>query len=214
MNAPLNATAMLTVHTFGDSILDSGRYNNFGLTPGQLLVRNDDGLFPQFRGRDLSSRGPARLEHRARDGASVRSLHGQARGVSVDGPAVALITVGGNDLLGGLMTDRGPGVDAFAQLLDDFVRQLPIRPVLLGDVYDPTFGDDSRNFLPVDPAIARRNHRRVNSAIAQVAARHGQLVGLHAHFLTGDPSWYTSTIEPSLTGVSEVRRAFLRHLLA
>jgi acyl-CoA thioesterase-1 len=36
---------MLTVHTFGDSILDSGRYNNLGLTPGQLLVRNDDGLF-------------------------------------------------------------------------------------------------------------------------------------------------------------------------
>ena len=214
MNAPLNATAMLTVHTFGDSILDSGRYNNFGLTPGQLLVRNDDGLFPQFRGQDLSSRGPARLEHRARDGASVRSLHGQARGVRVDGPAVALITVGGNDLLGGLMTDRGPGVDAFAQLLDDFVAQLPIRPVLLGDVYDPTFGDDSRNFLPVDPTIARRNHRRVNSAIAEVAARHGQLVGLHAHFLTGDPSWYTSTIEPSLTGVSEIRRAFLRHLPA
>lgn len=59
---------MTTLVAFGDSILDSGRYNAYGVTPGQLLVDNDDRLFPEFRGRDLSSRGPARLEHRARDG--------------------------------------------------------------------------------------------------------------------------------------------------
>jgi hypothetical protein len=34
-------------------------------------------------------------------------------------------------------------------------------------------------------------------------------VDLHAHFLTGDPSWFTKEVEPSLTGASEVRRAFL-----
>jgi hypothetical protein len=49
----------------------------------------------------------------------------------------------------------------------------------------------------------------VNAAIAAVALRHGQLVDLHAHFLTGDPSWFTWTIEPSLRGASEVRRCFL-----
>jgi hypothetical protein len=59
---------MLSLVTFGDSILDSGRYNACSVTPGQLLVTNDDRLFPEFRGRDLSSRGPARLEHRARRG--------------------------------------------------------------------------------------------------------------------------------------------------
>jgi len=32
-------TQMLTVYTFGDSILDCGRYNQFGIHPGQLLVR-------------------------------------------------------------------------------------------------------------------------------------------------------------------------------
>lgn len=76
-------------------------------------------------------------------------------------------------------------------------------------VYDPTFGDDSRNFLGVSAGIARANHRRVNEVIARLAQRHGRLVDLHAHFLLGEPSWFTRTIEPSLLGASEVRRAFL-----
>ena len=38
---------MTSLVTFGDSILDSGRYNPYGVTRG-LLVNNDDGLFPQF----------------------------------------------------------------------------------------------------------------------------------------------------------------------
>jgi hypothetical protein len=44
------------------------------------------------------------------------------------------------------------------------------------------------------------------------ASRYGVLVDLHAHFLTGDPSWFTRTIEPSLRGASEVRRCFLPYL--
>ena len=205
---------MRTVYTFGDSILDCGWYNPHGVHPGALLVSNDDRLFPEFRGRDLASRGPARLDHRARDGATVASLPAQARGLpEPEGEAVALLTVGGNDLLGGLILDGGPGVAAFARALEAFVRGLPIRPVLLGNVYDPTFGDDERDFLGVEPKLARANHRRVNEAIADVAARYGALVDLHAHFLGGDPSWYTRTIEPSLIGASEVRRSFLPRVL-
>jgi len=203
---------MITVYTFGDSILDCGRYNAQGVHPGQLLVRNDDALFPEFRGRDLSARGPARLAHRAQDGATVDDLPAQAHGVRAEGSPVALLTIGGNDLLRGLIRDQGPGVAAFATALDAFVRDLPIRPVLLGNVYDPTFGDDRRNFLGVDPALGRTNHQRVNAVIAEVASRYGALVDLHAHFLGGDPSWFTATIEPSLHGASEVRRCFLRHI--
>jgi lysophospholipase L1-like esterase len=205
---------MLTVYTFGDSILDCGRYNAFGIHPGQLLVQNDDARFPEFRGHDLHTRGPARLEHRAQDGATVDDLVAQARGVRVQGPSVALLTIGGNDLLRGLIRDHGPGVTAFATALEAFVRDLPIRPVLLGNVYDPTFGDDARNFLGVDPMLGRTNHQRLNAAIADIAHRYGALVDLHAHFLTGDPSWFTATIEPSLRGASEVRRCFLRQLPA
>jgi acyl-CoA thioesterase I len=203
---------VLTLYTFGDSILDSGWYNDHGLNPGQLLVRNDDRLFPEFRGQDLSSRRPTRLEHRAVDGATVASLPAQARALPRAEEAVAILTVGGNDLLQGLIVDRSPGIDAFAAALDAFLRELPIRPVLLGNVYDPTFGDDARNFTGVPPALARASHRRINAAIAEVAGRYGTLVDLHAHFLSGDPSWYTGTIGPSLRGTSEVRRCFLQHL--
>ena len=180
--------------------------------PGQLIVRNDDRLFPEFRGRDLSSRGPARLDHRAVDGATVRGLRAQAPGAKGGEGSVALLTIGGNDLLGGLAADYGSGMKVFAAELEGFLEALPIRPVLLGTVYDPTFGDDARNFTGVDPRVARANLRRMNEIIALLGARYGAAVDLHAHFLAGDPSWFTQTIEPSLRGASEVRRAFLEAL--
>lgn len=85
--------------------------------------------------------------------------------------------------------------------------------MLVGNVYDPTFGDDRQNFLGIDPAVARANHRRLNAILADLGNRYGALVDLHAHFLSGDPSWFTRTVEPSLVGASEIRRAFLPHLL-
>jgi hypothetical protein len=205
---------MVTLYTFGDSILDCGRYNEFGVHPGQLLVQNNDRLFPEFQGQDLASRGSARLEHRAQDGATIEGLPSQAKGLRVEGKAIALITIGGNDLLRGLIQDTGTGIAAFANALNVFVQQLPIRPVLLGSVYDPTFGDDQRNFVGVDPAIARKNLQRMNTTIQEIANRYGQFVDLHAHFLKGDPSWFTATIEPSLRGASEVRRAFLPYVVS
>ena len=205
---------MRTVYTFGDSILDCAGYNSERLDPGTLIVRNDDRTFPEFFGRDLAASGPARLDHRAVDGSTIADLAAQARGLVVEeGPAIALLTIGGNDLLGGLGADAGPGIEAFARELGAFLEALPIRPVLLGNVYDPTFGDDSRNFTGLDPALVRANHRRVNRALAGVAARSGILIDLHAHFLAGLPSWYTSVIEPSLIGASEVRRCFLPAVL-
>jgi acyl-CoA thioesterase I len=206
--------AMLTLYTFGDSILDCGHYNAAGITPGQLLVRNDDARFPEFRGRDLSARGPARLEHRARDGATVGTLASQAQGLQINRPALALLTIGGNDLLAGLVHDAGYGVGAFGEMLRAFLEVLDIRPVLIGNVYDPTFGDDRANFLAVDPVLARANLARVNAVLAEAGQRYGALVDLHAHFLRGDPSWFVHTIEPSLVGASEVRRAFLPYVLA
>src|SRR5947208_564136 len=96
----------VVVFTFGDSILDCGYYNSHGVTPGALLVKNNDALFPEFTGRDLATRGAARLEHRARDGATVRGLAAQMGGLRVNTGerAVALVTVGGNDLLQGLIS--------------------------------------------------------------------------------------------------------------
>ena len=64
------------------------------------------------------------------------------------------------------------------------------------------------DLLAAAPARAQARRREV-----VVSGRRVKVVDVHAHFLTGDPSWYTRTIEPSLTGASEVRRAFLPHLL-
>ena len=211
------ATAIL--YTFGDSILDCGAYNEHAVTPGHLIVRNDDRLFPEFRGDDLASRGHhAWLVHRARDGATVGSLELQIEGLKALMPfqgqrAVALLTIGGNDLLRGLVTDPGPGVERFAASLRAFLERLPIRPVLVGNVYDPSFGDDRRNFLGIEPRVARESHRRMQAVLEDAASRYGTLVDLHAHFLRGDETWYAQTIEPSLRGASEVRRAFLPPVL-
>src|SRR5689334_8701181 len=72
---------MLTLYTLGDSILDCGRFNGRGVTPGGLLVRNDDDLFPEFRGQELTAHGPARLVHQARSGSTVADLPAQGRGL-------------------------------------------------------------------------------------------------------------------------------------
>ena len=205
--------APTTVYTLGDSVLDCAHYNEHGVHPGQLLVRNDDVMFPAFRGRDLSSAGPARLVHRAQDGATIDDLPSQVAGLRPrPGRSVVLLSVGGNDLLRGLAADDGPGLRRFEAALARVLERMPVRPLFVATVYDPTFGDDSRNFLGVPAALARANHRRVNDVLRQAAIRHGHLVDLHAHFLTGSPDWFTRTIEPSLLGASEVRRAFLQAL--
>src|SRR4051812_17823446 len=196
----------LQLVTYGDSILDCGRYNDRGLDPGVLLVKNDDAVFPEFRGEQLTD---AHLVHRATDGATVDDLARQASGVRATGHDVAILTIGGNDLLAGLALDPGPGIDAFARELDAFLAAQPIRPVVIGNVYDPSFGDDRRNFLGIDPSIARRAHREMNARLADAAKKYGALADLNAHFLTGDETWFVSTIEPSLRGASEVRRVFL-----
>jgi lysophospholipase L1-like esterase len=204
---------MLTVFTFGDSVLDCGHYNRYGVSPGELLVRNRDDLFPEFRGQDLSAFGGGRLEQLAQDGGTVNSLPRQLRGVKRHGPSVALVSVGGNDLLQGLLVDTGPRFEEFRRKLSDFLTALPIRPVLIANVYDPTMGNDRDNFTGVPVERARANHRRLNDLIAGLAAEHGTLIDLHSHFLGGEASWFTSTIEPSLRGASEVRRCYWRELV-
>ena len=95
-------------------------------------------------------------------------------------------------LIGGLAADKGPAISAFEHALDQSLRRLPIRPVLLGTVYDPTFGDVRATFS-ASRRRSRANHGRDNDVIARLAQRHGRLVDLHAHFLSGDPSWFAQT---------------------
>ena len=147
--------------------------------------------------------------HRAVDGATVEGLASQSSRLPRAERRIAMLSIGGNDQLRGLAADTGADSRRFEAALNRFVQALPIRPVLMATVYDPTFGDDARNFLRVDAKIARASHRRMNQIIGECASRYGKLVDVHAHFLSGDPSWFTQTIEPSLIGASEIRRVFL-----
>jgi len=204
---------MTTLHTFGDSILDCGRYNEHGITPGALLVRNDDRLFPEFSGWDLRTLVGAhvRLSHHATDGATSRDLARQIEGARVASGDIALFTIGGNDLLQELVGEDPPALCDFEERVAAALGHLRHARILIGNVYDPSFGDDQRNFLDVDPTPARRRLAEVNAFLAVAAERvGGQLVDLHDHFLRGDAGWYASVIEPSLIGASEVRREFLR----
>ena len=203
---------MTTLHTFGDSILDCGSYNEHGVTPGALLVRNDDRLFPEFSGRDLLTLvgGHVRLSHHATNGATSHDLERQIAGAKVAPTDIALVTIGGNDLLQELVGADSPALSEFEDRVAAALSRLRHARLLLGNVYDPSFGDDRRNFLDADPASARRRLGQINGFLRAAAERvGGQLVDLQTHFLDGGPDWFAQVIEPSLVGASEVRRAFL-----
>jgi len=106
-----------------------------------------------------------------------------------------MVSIGGNDLIQALPGLSDAELEAFPRLVRGALERLAHAKLFVANVYDPSFGDDFNNFLDVDPATARRAHRRVN------------------HFLSGEPSWFTRQIEPSLTGASEVRRVFLDAIL-
>src|SRR4051812_50056152 len=115
----------LQLVTYGDSILDCGRYNDRVLDPGVLLVKNDDTVFPDFRGEQLTD---ARLVHRATDGATVDDLARQASGVRATGHDVAILTIGGNDLLAGLPPGPRPRLHAVAPAPDAVLPGPPNPP--------------------------------------------------------------------------------------
>ena len=203
------------IHTFGDSILDCSVYTG-GITPAELLARNDDAEFPGFRGRDLSTLLGRHIQvvHGAQNGATVAALPLQIGRSAVPEGNIVLLTIGGNDLLTGLARDPADGLRRFQSTLRGALERLGGTRLFVGNVYDPSFGDDAHealnSYVGVEPALARRAYTEVNEILRPETERvGGQLVDLHAHFLTGDPSWFEAVIEPSRVGASEVRRAFL-----
>lgn len=151
---------VLNLFTFGDSVLDCSIYNEHSLDPAKLIIKNDDKLFPEFANKDLTNifKGKIILNHFALDDSETHCLKKQAQKVEIseikNTYSIAIITIGGNDLLDKDIYKPG-NLEIFEKNVKDFIENLPIRPVFIGSVYDPTFGDDSLNFLGVDPKIAR-----------------------------------------------------------
>ncbi|HEX2121287.1 MAG TPA: SGNH/GDSL hydrolase family protein [Thermoanaerobaculia bacterium] len=197
-----------------------------------LLVRNDDRLWPEFRGRDLRTLQPslrfdARRDDLTADGATTESVLRQVERIErSDEPTLVTITAGGNDLLGYIGSPGPSPSPAIAGRLRTAIgRVLELRPnavVLVGTVYDPS---DGTNRLPGYTRALDREAEwlaEYNDLVRRLVAsdRRLRLADVHRHFLghgltvPEDERWYLreSIIEPSARGGSEVRRVWLETL--
>ncbi|HKR63714.1 MAG TPA: SGNH/GDSL hydrolase family protein [Thermoanaerobaculia bacterium] len=198
-----------------------GRFTNSRLGAASLLVRNDDRLWPEFRGREL--RG-VRHEDVTADGATTHDLLVQAARVTPSDDATLItITAGGNDLLaeiGGRGASPAPAIAS--RLREAVARLFELRPnslMLIGTVYDPS---DGTKRLPGFIGTLDRESAwldEYNALVRELAQSDDRLrlADIHHHFLghgltaPEEERWYLreSIIEPSARGASEVRRLWL-----
>ncbi|HYC60051.1 MAG TPA: SGNH/GDSL hydrolase family protein [Thermoanaerobaculia bacterium] len=206
-----------------------GVTDNDRVGAASLFVRNDDRLWPEFRGRDLHTLQPtlrfdARCDDLAADGATTESLLRQVERIDRgDDSTLVTITAGGNDLLGSIGGSGASPAPAIAERLRRAIaRVLELRPnavVLVGTVYDPSDGTKRlpgyTRPLEREAAWLDEYNDRVRELIATDSRL--RLADIHRHFLghgltaTVDEQWYLreSIIEPNARGASEVRRVWL-----
>ena len=203
-----------------------------GLGAASLLARNDDIVWPEFAGRDLTTLHPG-VETRllAEDGATTETVIASQldalETLDSKGESLVTLTVGGNDLLGLIGASPGDGNDRLRHALvnlDGIVSavrdRLPHATVLVANVYDPTDGSGDLE----GTRLAAREMKWLadyNAGVARVCAGRGsRLVDLHRHFLGHGRSvplgqrwyWTGSLIEPGVAGASEIRRLWLAAL--
>ena len=202
-----------------------------------LFYRNDDEVWPEFEGEDLRSREPS-LEKLdlCVDGATIPHTRDfQLPKVPDDvraATSVVTVTAGGNDLLGGLFDGMSgleqatrDAVRRYEDLAERVVAALPSATILLTTVYDPTDGTGDLPNIPAGMGPLPMELLDVfNEAVARVADEHdrARLADVHGHFLGHGLSapegerwyWETSPIEPGARGASEIRRVWLRSIVA
>jgi lysophospholipase L1-like esterase len=208
-----------------------GRASTDRLGAAALLFRNDDQLWPEFRGRDLQLLLPRlnfdyERDDLTADGATTESLLRQVERIErAERPTLVTITAGGNDLLGQIGAHGDPVPSIAQRLRAGAARVLELRPhasVLVGTVYDPS---DGTNRLP---GYSRKLDReaewllRYNDELRRFATTDPRLIlaDIHRHFMghgltiPENEQWYLpeSPIEPSARGASEVRRVWLESL--
>lgn len=193
-----------------------------------LLIRNDDKFWPEFRGRDLTTKMPRiELSDFTADGATTESLLRQLQRIDKsDEATLVTITAGGNDLLGAIGSgSRNPAGDIFGRLRQSIDRIFELRPrslLIMSTVYDPTDGTNKM------PGFARPLEREAEwlrdyndrvRGLAQTDTRI-RVADVHKHFLGHglsipvEKQWYLreSIIEPNAPGANEIRRLWVEIL--
>ena len=195
-----------------------------GLGAPELVVHNDDTIWPAFTAQDLGHLfADVLFENVAVDGGTIEDVQGpQLRRLAKFDADLVTLTVGGNDLLGilGRHTSRA-GIGAAVQNLQHRyreciarVRQAAPRALLIvGTVYDPS---DGTGQLPGWPPLPIDLLNPLNDTIREIVsnAEATALSDIHAlfmgHGITAPVAeryyWSESIIEPSMLGASEIRR--------
>jgi lysophospholipase L1-like esterase len=202
------------------------------LGAASLLVRNDDARWPEFTGRDLSSRWPrVAFQNLTSDGATIGDVFGDQLDALEESTeeAIVTVTVGGNDLLSAYSSKPRPTLmerivrdiaGAYDAMLDAIADKLPRARLVLTTVYDPS---DRTGMIPgiLEDAgkLPLQHLDTLNAHIRRAASTRegGLLADVYGHFLghgaTVDPEhrwyWKRSLIEPSALGASEIRRVWL-----
>jgi lysophospholipase L1-like esterase len=226
----------------GDSISIDEYAGGPGRGGASLLARNRDDDFPEWRGRDLTTRHPSLRYHLlAADGGTTQSLlDSQLPQLENSGlaPTVVTLTVAGNDLLSAYGdTARARAlVDTVVVRVGQALRRLkrlmraPDDPVVVSTVYDPSDGSGEawRMGLPPWPEVVNVL-ALLNCGLRAVAADNGaRIAEIHDLFLghglaAGNPAqpqprpddrnlWYCNIIEPNAWGAHAVRASFWQAL--
>ena len=200
-----------------------------GLGAADLLVRNNDELWPEFEGQDLTTLVPGlEYDNLAEDGGTMTDVLGdQLKRLKTSGADLVTLTVGGNDLLellasvpsGSIADGVGRLIVTYRGMVSRIRDVVPSATIVLTTVYDPT---DGTGIFPGSPPLPIDLLTPLNDAIREVAASHPRLAlaDVHRHFLGHGLSapvadrwyWSGSIIEPSMKGASEVRRLWLHSL--
>lgn len=204
-----------------------GQASTDELGAASLLIRNDDKFWPEFKGRDLTTRMPGiALADFTADGATTESLLRQVERIDrSDEATLVTITAGGNDLLGAIGAGRNPADDIFGRLRKAIDRVFELRPhslVIVATVYDPTDGTNKM------PGFARKLDREAewlrdfNDRVRGLAQSDTRIrvADIHRHFLGHglsipvEKQWYLreSIIEPNAPGANEIRRLWVEIL--
>lgn len=200
-----------------------------------LLFRNDDELWPEDAGLDLSSRFPGIVPNiLAEDGATIGDVFGEQlpRMEEDYEPTLVTLTIGGNDLFSAFANKprrelldriaRDVG-EAYEFLVDAVRRALPNGALVLTTIYDPSDRSGKiRGVLEDAAPLPLEALDTVNARIRKLAEGTPRVAvaDVYARFLGHGMSaeeknqwyWKRAFMEPNARGASEIRHAWLEGL--
>lgn len=195
-----------------------------------LLHHNDDGRWPEFRGRDLQRLFPdVEFLNLAEDGVMIDDVATEELsrlGRDSEDPEILLsLTAGGNDLLDALAAGRPLDgtvrriARRYVDLVETVREELRNATLILTTVYDPT---DGTGRLPGLEAYGRLpleylDHFNQQVREAARATPSALLADVQSRFLGHGVTaperdrwyWQRNPIEPNARGASEIRRVWL-----